>query len=303
VIGERKKLNIIGAGKVGRSCGRLWAKAGIFEIRDVCNRSLESARAAVRFLESGRAVAALGEMRVSHVWMIATPDDEIATACRALAASGKLAPGNVVFHVSGATPSSELRAARELGALTASVHPIKTFTEAESAARSFEGTYCSAEGDQEALQILKPAFERIGGRVFDIAPELKSVYHAGGVFSCNYLAALIEAALRCHEHAGIPRAASLKALEPMVRETVDAIFARGPAGALSGPVSRGDATTIRRQLAMVERWDSHLGRLYRGLGLVAVSLAEADGRLGAQRAAELRRVFSSAADEQKANGE
>lgn len=301
MIGERRTLNIVGAGKVGRACGRLWGSAGVFEIQDVFNRSLESALAAVRFMGAGRAVAGLNEMRPAEVWLIATPDDAIVTACRALAASGKLARDNVVFHVSGATPSADLRAASERGAWIASAHPIKTFSDAEWAAQTFDGTYCSAEGDQAALQVLKPAFERIGGRLFDIAPESKGVYHAGGVFACNYLAALIEAALRCHEHAGVSRAVSLKALEPMVRETVAAIFERGPARALSGPVTRGDAATIRRQLAMIERWDDQLGALYRGLGLMAVSLAQTEGRLDATRAAELRRVFSRAANQEQEN--
>ncbi len=290
--GESRTLNIIGAGRVGRVCGRLWAKAGVFEIQDALTRSLESARAAVRFIGTGRAVGALGEMRAADVWMISTPDDAIARTCEALARSGKLAPDNIVFHVSGATPSSELRSARQLGALTASVHPIKTFSDAELAVQTFAGTFCSAEGDAQALNVLKPAFERIGARLFDIAPDLKSIYHAGGVFACNYLTALIEAALRCHEKAGIPRAASLQALEPMVRETLDAIFKQGPGAALSGPVSRGDVATIQRQLAVVEDWDRHLGGLYRGLGLLTVALAEADGRLDAARAAELRQAFS-----------
>jgi predicted short-subunit dehydrogenase-like oxidoreductase (DUF2520 family) len=296
-----RTLNIVGAGRVGRACGHLWAKAGVFEIQDVLTRSLESARAAVRFIGAGRAVGALDEMRVADVWMIATPDDMIAGACRALAGSGKLTPDDVVFHVSGATPASELRLARELGALTASVHPIKTFAEAESAVQTFEWTYCSAEGDHQALRVLKSAFERIGARLFDIAPELKGVYHAGGVFACNYLAALIEAALRCHEKAGIPRADSLKALEPMVRETVDAIFDRGPARALSGPISRGDTATVRRQLAMVENWDHDIAGLYRNLGLLTVALAESNDRLDTVRAAELRRVLSSAADQKQEN--
>lgn len=286
-----RTLNIIGAGRVGRACGHLWAKAGVFEIQDVLARSLESARAAVGFIGAGRAVGALDEMRVADAWMIATPDDGIAAACRALAGSGKLAPDDVVFHVSGATPSSDLRPAQDCGALTASVHPIKTFTDAESAAHTFEATYCSAEGDQRALRVLKPAFERIGARLFDIAPELKSVYHAGGVFACNYLAVLIEAALRCHEKAGMPRAASLKALEPMVRETVNAIFEQGPARALTGPISRGDVATIQRQLAMVENWDRDIAGLYRGLGLLAVALAESDDRLDQVRTAELRQAL------------
>lgn len=283
-----KTLNIIGSGRVGRACGRLWAEARVFEVQDVLTRSRESAAEAVRFIGAGHAVAGLDEMRAADVWMIATRDDAIAPSCAALAASGKVTPDDVVFHVSGATLSSELERLKAQGAFIASVHPIKTFTDADAAARTFAGTYCAAEGDAEALEVLKPAFERIGARVFDIAPELKPVYHAGGVFACNYLVALIEAAVRAHGKAGIPRDASLKAIEPMVRETVDGIFGKGPARALTGPISRGDVETVRRQFARVRDWDREMGTLYRGLGLIAVALAESDRRIDGARAAELR---------------
>jgi len=277
---------------VGRACGRLWAKARVFEIQDVLTRSRASAAAAVKFIGAGHAAGHLDEMRPANVWMIATRDDVIVPSCVTLAASGRIVPGNIVFHVSGATSSSDLKPASEWGALIASVHPIKTFTDARLAAQTFPGTYCGAEGDRDALKVLKPAFAKIGAKVVDISPGLKPIYHSGGVFACNYLVALIEAALRAHEKAGIPRATSLKALEPMVRETVDAIFDNGPERALTGPISRGDVATVRRQLAIVRGWDAEMGELYRGLGLLAVTLAEADKRLDAQRAADLRAALS-----------
>jgi predicted short-subunit dehydrogenase-like oxidoreductase (DUF2520 family) len=287
-----KTLNIIGSGRVGRACGRLWAKARVFEIQDVLTRSRASAAAAVKFIGAGHAVGHLDEMRPADVWMIATRDDAIVPSCVTLAASGKIVPGKIVFHVSGATPSSDLNPASERGARIASVHPIKTFSDARLAAQTFPGTYCGAEGDLEALKVLKPAFVKIGAKVLDINPELKPIYHSGGVFACNYLVALIETALRAHEKAGIPRAASLKALEPMVRETVDAIFDKGPEQALTGPISRGDVATVRRQLAMVRGWDAELGGLYRGLGLLAVALAESGQRIDVRRAAELRAALT-----------
>jgi len=271
----------------------MWARARVFEVQDVLTRSRGSAGEGVKFIGAGRAVGHLDEMRSADVWMIATRDDALVPSCVTLAASDKITPDDIVFHVSGATPSSDLKPVKGRGALIASVHPIKTFTDAEAAVRTFPGTFCSAEGDDEALAVLKPAFEKIGAKVFDIAPELKLVYHSGGVFACNYLVALIEAALRAHEKAGIPRDASLKALEPMVRETVDAIFGRGPAKALTGPISRGDMATVKRQYAMVRDWDPAIGELYRGLGLIAVALAESDRRIDAARAEELRVALSS----------
>ena len=290
-----KTLNIIGSGRVGRACGRMWARAHVFEIQDGLTRSQASAGEAVKFIGAGHAVGHLKDMRPADVWMIATRDDAIVPSCKTLAASGKITPDDIVFHVSGATPSTALLPAWEQGAVTASVHPIKTFTDPEGAVRSFPGTYCSAEGDAEALETLRPAFERIGAKVFDIAPGLKPIYHAGGVFSCNYLAALIEAALRAHERAGIPRAASLQALEPMVRETVDAIFKQGPARALTGPISRGDAATVQRQLEAVEGWDPEMAALYCGLGRIAVALAVQDGRLAEEAAQRFRALFENIA--------
>jgi predicted short-subunit dehydrogenase-like oxidoreductase (DUF2520 family) len=266
----------------------MWARGGVFEVQDVLTRTRESAAEAVKFIGAGHAVSRLEEMRGADVWMIATRDDAIVPSCVTLAASGKVTPDDIVFHVSGATPSSDLKPAKDKGALVASVHPIKTFSDAEQAVQTFPGTYCGAEGDAGAIKVLKPAFETIGAKVFDIAPGMKPIYHAGGVFACNYLAALIEAAVRAHERAGIPRAASLEALAPLVRETVDAIFGQGPARALTGPISRGDAATVKRQLARVREWDANMGELYRGLGLLTVALAEADKRFDAARAAALR---------------
>ena len=186
-----RTLNIIGSGRVGRACARMWAQAGVFAIHDVLTRSRESAAEAVKFIGAGHAAGRLEEMRGADVWMIATRDDAIVPSGRTLAASGKVARGAIVFHVSGATPASDLGPLKEQGALIASVHPIKTFTDAGQAVQTFPGTYCGAEGDAEALAVLKPAFERIGAKVFDIVPGLKPIYHAGGVFACNYLAALM----------------------------------------------------------------------------------------------------------------
>lgn len=270
----------------------MWAQARVFEIQDVLTRSRASAAEGVKFIGAGHAVGHLGEMRDADVWLIATRDDAIVPSAATLAGSGKITPDDIVFHMSGATPSADLKPVKDRGALVASVHPIKTFTDAELAVQTFPGTFCSAEGDEAALAVLRPAFEKVGAKLFDIAAALKPVYHAGGVFACNYLVALVEAALRAHEKAGIPRAASLKALEPMVRETVDAIFDKGPEKALTGPISRGDVAAVRRQLAMVRDWDPAIGELYRGLGLIALQIAEADRRIGAERAAELRAALT-----------
>ncbi|HEY5801800.1 MAG TPA: NAD(P)-binding domain-containing protein, partial [Burkholderiaceae bacterium] len=96
-------LNIVGAGKVGRVLGRLFAQRGVFAVQDVVNRSLESAQEAVRFIGAGRACASLAAMLPAQVVLLAVSDTQLAPVAAQLAAH--LRPGTVVFHCSGAQPA------------------------------------------------------------------------------------------------------------------------------------------------------------------------------------------------------
>jgi len=270
-------LNIVGCGRAGRALGRLFATRNALVVQDMYDRLPQEAVAAAAFIGVGRPVAALEAMRPAKVWMLTPPDAQIVPAAAALAAGGRLRAGDVVFHCSGALPSRELAAAQAAGAAVAGVHPIKTFAEPSRAVGTFEGTYCAAEGDAAALAVLTPAFEALGARVIAIDPDFKTVYHAASVLVCNDLVALLEAGARCYEKAGLPRAEALQAAEPLVRETVDNVFRLGTAGALTGPVARGDAAVVAKQIAALAAFDPGIAAIYRELGRVALALARARG--------------------------
>ncbi len=285
-----KILNIIGAGRVGRTLAALWHRQNVFAIRGVCNRTLQNARDAVAFIGAGRAMENISDMPHADAWLLATPDGELAPAGQRLAECGLLRAGDVVFQCSGALPSSDLRVAGIAVAGVASVHPLKSFADPGDAVRTFAGTYCAAEGDAAALALLKPAFETIGARVTEIDPQFKTVYHAASVIVCNYLAALMETGLQCYEKAGIPRTTASKMMDPLVRETVDNVFKLGTVKALTGPIARGDAMVVERQIDSLRDFDPRTAEIYRALGVMAVALSRAQG--GAD-AAELDAIARS----------
>lgn len=286
-----KKLNIIGAGRVGRTLASLWEEKRTFAMQDVLDGTPHGARSAVAFVGDGRAVSRLEEMRAAEVWMLTPPDGRIAHCCEALAASGILRSGDIVFHCSGALASAELKSAAARGALTASVHPLKSFADSRDAVRTFTGTHCAAEGDREALETLRPAFERIGGRVSELDPKFKTVYHTASVIVCNYLTALMEVGLRCYEKSGLSRETALAMMEPLVRETVDNVFKLGTVKALTGPIARGDDAVVAHQLEALAAWDARIGDIYKELGSVALDLAHAQGEAGAEALKHLRELL------------
>jgi predicted short-subunit dehydrogenase-like oxidoreductase (DUF2520 family) len=230
-------------------------------------------------------------MRPAQVWLIATPDGAIAETAGLLVAQSRLAEGNVVVHMSGATSSLEMAAAIESGAHAGSFHPLKTFADPGYAAGSFPGTYVALEGDRKALKILRVALRKTGARVFEIESRNKVLYHAGSVVVCNYLCALLEAGLRCYEAAGIPLETAYKLMEPLVRETVDNVFRVGTVRALTGPIARGDDAVVVRQLQALRGRDRHLAALYRELGQIAIELARSQGATEPGKLARIARAL------------
>ena len=273
-----KTLNMIGCGHVGKTLGRLWNKVGVFKIGDVLNRSIESSLSAVEFLQAGRAVESLEEMRKSDIYLITTPDDQIIETCRSLARSNLIEAGNIVFQCSGSIASTDLNLVKDRGALTASVHPVKSFADYEAAYKSFTGTFCGVEGDSEATKILTKAFEAIGGKVFSIKPEFKTEYHAANVIVCNYLTALLELGTKVYERAGVSHETAMQVMEPLVRETVDNNFRLDTVHALTGPIARGDHKVVQRQLDNLKKWDLEIADLYQRLGMIALELSEVQGK-------------------------
>jgi predicted short-subunit dehydrogenase-like oxidoreductase (DUF2520 family) len=266
-------LNIVGAGHVGRTLGRLLTRHGVFAVQDVLTRSHASALDAVAFIGAGRALAQVSELRPARVWMLAVGDDQIAPTCAALAAGGLL-NGAIVFHCSGARASGELQAARSAGAQAASIHPVRSFADPAAVAADFEGTWCGVEGDPDALALLAPAFEAIGARLVAIDAAAKTVYHAASVFASNYLVTVLDAALRAYAAAGVPAEVARELARPLASETLANVFRLGAPAALSGPVARGDMATVARQQAALQGWDGPTATLYQALVEATTALAE-----------------------------
>jgi len=272
-----KSLNIIGCGAVGKTLGRLFHQAGIFEIRDILNRSREGGEQAAAFIGAGRAVSDYAQLRPADLYLVAASDAALAGCAEALAASGLVRPGTVAWQVSGALPSSVLAPVGERGGEIASVHPVKSFADPCVSATDFAGTWCGIEGDAPAVELLSGAFSAIGANLFPLDPGFKTVYHAGSVLVCNYLTSLMEAGVRAYEKGGLPRETALQVMEPLVRGTVDNIFRGGTVQALTGPIARGDAAVVAAQLSALDSWDGDIALIYRALGRVAVELSRQRG--------------------------
>ena len=272
-----KSLTIIGCGTVGQTLAKLWYEKGVFSIGAILNPTLDSGLEAKEFIGAGRVAEDFYDLRSTDVWLIATPDDLIAESCTALANTGVLAEGNLVFHASGAHTSANLGPAWASRALTASLHPIKSFLAPKSAVETFDGTYCTFEGVEEAQEILEPAVTAIGGNFLSVKAENKPLYHAGTSILCNHLCSVVDFGLSALDRAGVNKTVAIKAVEPILRETMENVLRVGGIEALTGPIARGDVETVRKQTGAIKTKLPERIDIFKALSILTSEVSEAKG--------------------------
>lgn len=267
-----KTLNIVGCGKVGQTLARVFKAVGACTVQDLKGIDLSEASRASEFIQAGRPVEELHDMRPADLWLVTVPDTKIASVAAEIAAASSGLSAAVAFHCSGFLPASELAPLRALGWKLASSHPVLTFADPAAAVTQFPGTPCGLEGDADALEVLRPLFAAIGAQCFAVGTERKSLYHAAAVFSSNFTVVLQAIAREAWAAAGVPDDLAPHIQASLMRATVDNVAEFGPR-AITGPAARGDLEVVRSQGADVFRWNPDAGVVYQELSRLARRLS------------------------------
>lgn len=211
--------------------------------------------------------------------LLATPDDAIASVAAGLASVAQLG------MLSGATPLAALGA----GSGRFVLHPVQTLS-ADGGAAQLDGTTAFiTAGEAAGWAAARALCEVLDVRALELEEQIRPLPHAACVIASNYVVALEALAVDLLGKAGVERSSAIAALRPLVERTVARTFAGDFVP--TGPVARGDAGTIRRHLAALDREAPEAADLYRALGEALLPLvdeqaaARARGELRAQREA------------------
>jgi len=275
------EIAIVGAGKTGRTLGRLARLAG-YTVGPVVCRTRAHAEEAAAFIGAGRPGT---EPEGAALTLLAVPDGEIRAAARTL----RVPAGAVVAHTCATYGAEALRPHRPAGAL----HPLRSFADPARAAELFPGTACAVDGDPEAAEALERLVRAIGGVPLRVRGDRKALYHAAAVFASNYVVVVLEAALRLFEKAGVGRPEALRALAPLAAGTLANVESVGIPEALTGPVERGDEATVRRHVEALSSEAPELAGTYAALARLAIEVALAKGSIDAGAGGRLSGALGS----------
>ena len=266
-------LNIIGAGKCGKSLGYLLSKTKFIYIQDVYNLHGDSTQHAIDFIGEGRPCHQMSDLSSADLILISCPDDMIQSVAKELAQNKSLKPHTIVFHTSGLRSSEDLKVLKEKGCYVASVHPMMSFADPQTSILHFGGCYCGIEGDEQALQLLETIFFDMGAHVFQIEGAKKSLYHAAAVLSSNYLVTLAQVGQETLMESGIEEVQAKNIIVSLMYSSMKNIESHTKIkNALTGPIQRGDIHTIETHLQNISK--KHIKNLYIQLGIQTLKLTQ-----------------------------
>ena len=286
---RRPRLGFIGTGVVAAALARGLADAG-YPIAAVHGRNTRRAHVLAATLPGAiLAPSCQDVVDAADLVFLAVSDDAIAS----VAASVRWRPGCAAVHCNGAASLDVLRTATDGGAEVGVLHPLQSFANADQAGRLMRGSCFRVEASSERLRaLLEEMASAVGGCPFVLGAD-PTLYHVSAVLASNYLVALLDLAAGLWVEWGATPEDGLRALLPLVRGTIENIDALGIPAALTGPIARGDAGTVKRHIEALRTLAPHVMPVYKELGLRAVSVALAKGTIDSKQAHRLEEALAS----------
>lgn len=253
------RLIVAGPGRAGGSLALAAQRAGHHVVGILARRGLPEWAAELAELSW------IEPLPAADVLVVAVRDDAIGAVAEQLAPLAGSVPAAV--HVSGFTSVASLRPFSEAGLLVGSFHPLQTLPDPMTGAAALPGSWVGVTAPPPLESDLYQLARSLGCRPFGLADDAKALYHAAASSSSNYVIAALAVAAGLFELAGVP----VEAGRPLTESAVRNVFERGPLAVLTGPIARGDRTTVLGQLAAVDA--TPYGRDFRALAALTARLA------------------------------
>jgi predicted short-subunit dehydrogenase-like oxidoreductase (DUF2520 family) len=272
----KPNLALIGAGKLGTSLALALFQKG-YKILAVADTDEGAAREAAQAFGSPLATAdPATAAKEADLVIMAVPDSAVKMVSENLAAKQAFKKGQIVCHTSGFLPAGALVSLKLFGVYTMSLHPFVSIA-AKMQAASLAGAYFALEGDALAVEQAKEIVAALDGFSITVKPQDKPLYHAAGAMSSYLAVALWLGAEQALIKSGADQESAGQMVAGMLRSLEQNVKQNGLAGALTGPIMRGDLTTVQGHLQALKNWGGPYEQVYRLLGRAVLEKASGQG--------------------------
>lgn len=279
----RLRIGIVGVGRVGAVFGAALARAG-HDIVAASGVSKQSLRRADRLLPGVPIRQPTDVVAAADFVLLTVPDDALRGLVNGLTATESWRRGQLVAHTSGAMGIGVLDPAAARGVLALALHPVMTLTGRPEDVDRLAGASFGVTAPEELRPVAEALVVEIGAEPIWVPELARPLYHAALTIGANHLTTLVNDAIDLLGDAGIEHPGRL--LAPLLSAALDNALRLGDA-ALTGPVSRGDAATVRTHLATLTEQAPHAVASYIAMARRTVERATTSHHLTGEQAREV----------------
>ncbi|MGB9665449.1 MAG: Rossmann-like and DUF2520 domain-containing protein [Ignavibacteria bacterium] len=268
-----KKLSvaIIGAGKVGTAFA-LALKHKRIKIISIVDRSAKKARELSKYVKAQQFTTKISEIsEKADLFIISVQDRYIKEVSYELSQNNFNWKEKFAFHTSGALTSDELKELEKVGCNVFSLHPnfsfVSNFIPFEIL--NFNKSVFALETSSKISKRFAIDFcKKMNWEFFVLKKEQKEIYHSLAVLLSNYTVT------QFYQIEKVLGRNAVKSYLNLLLSTIQNIQNFGVEKALTGPISRGDILTVRKNLEALDNLNDELKIVYKKFGILTLEIVK-----------------------------
>lgn len=290
---SRLRIAIVGCGRVGAVLGAAWHRAG-HRISGVTARS-DTSRLRAEALLPGTTILDEADIGAdADLVLVAVPDRVLADVVERLVSAGAIRAGQFVVHPAGRYGLDVLQPATRVGAVPLALHPALPLTGTSMDLDRLAGSVFGVTAPEGVRTVAEALVVELGAEPIWIPESARNGYHAALTLAANYAMTLVNESVDLLADAGAEAPARI--LGPLVRASVETALERSDRGQ-TGPITRGDGSTVSSHLAWLEGRAPLAAQAYRSLGKLTVDRLLAAGVIDTTQASDVLHALERASDE------
>ncbi len=247
--GDRVRIGFIGAGRVGYTMGKYLKEHGS-DITGYYSRTKEHAKDASRFTDTGYFENAEDLIKESDAVFLTVSDRYISYVFDGIKDLPCTA-GKIICHTSGSI-SSEVFNDTLSQVYGYSVHPMYAVSDKYTSYRDFSNAFITIEGNEKYLDDITSVFISAGLKTGTLDTASKVKYHAASVAASNLVCGMYGFAMRLLTECGFDEESAATALNGLFLDNAKGIVEKGVTDQLTGPLERGDISTMINHLKCLD---------------------------------------------------
>lgn len=288
----RLNVGVVGTGRAGSVLGAALNRAG-HEVVAAYGVSDTSRLRAEALLPDVPLVSVEEVLAKADLVLVTIPDDSLEGFIAGIVSQGIVTPGQLLVHASGRFGIGVLAEATAIGALPLALHPAMTLTGTSLDLDRLSGAPFGVTAPEALRPIAEALVVEMGGEPVWVPEQSRALYHAALANGANHLVTLVSQSVDLLASAGVEEPGKL--LSPLLYAALDNALRQGDQ-ALTGPVVRGDASSVAAHIEVIGDISPEARNAYIAMARLTADRALDAALLNPVNAAQLLEVLADAKD-------